>query len=390
MTESAKTWRPLAGVKVVELARILAGPWAGQTLADLGAEVIKVEAPAGDDTRAWGPYFMERAGKPISSYFVSANRGKMSVTADLGDPEDLAFVRALIAEADVVIENFKVGGLRKFGLDAATLRAAHPGLIYCSITGFGQDGPYAPRAGYDFIIQAMGGIMSLTGEADGEPQKPGVAYADIFTGLYGVIAILAALAERAETGRGRHLDMALFDSQAGVLANQAQTYLSSGKVPNRMGNAHPSLAPYQVFQAADGPLVIAVGNDGQFRRFCRIIGAEAMAEDPAYATNPARIANRAAMVPLLASRVAEWRTVELLAALEAAGVPGGPINTVDQVLADPQIRHRGMVLDTGADKSVRTPIVADGMPTAATRPAPGLGADNAAVRARVARPVDRT
>jgi crotonobetainyl-CoA:carnitine CoA-transferase CaiB-like acyl-CoA transferase len=310
MPDPENPWRPLAGVKVVELARILAGPWAGMTLADLGAEVVKVEAPAGDDTRTWGPYFYERAGKPISSYFIGVNRGKRSVTADLANPDDLAFVKALIAEADIVIENFKVGGLRKFGLDAATLRAAHPGLIYCSITGFGQDGPYAPRAGYDFIIQAMGGIMSLTGEADGEPQKPGVAYADIFTGLYGVIGILAALAERASTGKGRHLDMALLDSQTGVLANQAQAYLSSGKVPNRMGNAHPSLAPYQVFEAADGPLVIAVGNDGQFRRLCRVLGAEAMASDPDYATNPARISHREGMVPALASHVAKWTTAD--------------------------------------------------------------------------------
>ncbi len=390
MTNPEKTWRPLQGVKVVELARILAGPWAGQTLADLGADVVKVEAPTGDDTRAWGPYFYERDGKPISSYFIGVNRGKRSVTADLGNPDDLAFVKALIGEADVLIENFKVGGLKKFGLDAAAMRAANPRLIYCSITGFGQDGPYAHRAGYDFMIQAMGGIMSVTGDPDGEPQKAGVAYADIFTGLYAVIGVLGALEERRQTGAGRHLDMSLLDTQTGVLANQAQSYLSSGNVPTRVGNAHPSLAPYQAFEAADGRLVIAVGNDGQFRKLCGVLGTEALATHPDYATNPARISHRAGLIPALTAETRKWKVADLLAALEAVGVPAGPINTVDQVLADPQVRHRSMVIDTGRDRSVRTPIMADGMPTASLRPAPGLGADNAAVRAATGRDEDST
>ncbi len=390
MTNPEKTWRPLQGVKVVELARILAGPWAGQTLADLGADVVKVEAPTGDDTRAWGPYFYERDGKPISSYFIGVNRGKRSVTADLANPGDLAFVKALIGEADVLIENFKVGGLKKFGLDAAAMRAANPRLIYCSITGFGQDGPYAHRAGYDFMIQAMGGIMSVTGDPDGEPQKAGVAYADIFTGLYAVIGVLGALEERRQTGAGRHLDMSLLDTQTGVLANQAQSYLSSGNVPTRVGNAHPSLAPYQAFEAADGRLVIAVGNDGQFRKLCGVLGTETLATHPDYATNPARISHREGLIPALTAETRKWKVADLLAALEAVGVPAGPINTVDQVLADPQVRHRGMVIDTGRDRSVRTPIMADGMPTASLRPTPGLGADNTAVRAATGRDEDST
>ncbi|HEX7693911.1 MAG TPA: CaiB/BaiF CoA-transferase family protein, partial [Sphingomonas sp.] len=307
---------PLAGLKVIELARILAGPWAGQTLADLGAEVIKVESPEGDDTRKWGPPFVENPdGTHDAAYFHATNRGKRSVALDFRTPEGQAAVREMIADADVVIENFKVGGLAKYGLDFASLAAINPRLVYCSITGFGQDGPYAHRAGYDFIIQGMSGIMDLTGDPAGEPQKIGVAFADIFTGLYAVIAIQAALAMRERTGRGQHIDMALLDTMTGVLANQAMNYLVSGVSPTRLGNAHPNIAPYAAFPTADGWFILAVGNDGQFRRFCAIVGLDALGEDPRFATNPARVANRAELTKRVTEATLRFHRDDLLALL---------------------------------------------------------------------------
>ncbi|MGN6622030.1 MAG: CaiB/BaiF CoA transferase family protein [Sphingomonas sp.] len=368
---------PLAGLKVIELARILAGPWAGQTLADLGAEVIKVESPEGDDTRKWGPPFVENPdGSHDAAYFHATNRGKRSVAIDFRTAEGQAAVRALIADADVVIENFKVGGLAKYGLDYASLSAINPRLVYCSITGFGQDGPYAHRAGYDFIIQGMSGIMDLTGDPAGEPQKIGVAFADIFTGLYAVIAIQAALAMRERTGRGQHIDMALLDTMTGVLANQAMNYLVSGVSPTRLGNAHPNIAPYAAFPTADGWFILAVGNDGQFRRFCAIVGLDDLADDPRFATNPARVANRDELTARVTEATQRFHRDDLLALLEAQSVPAGPINTVAQAFADPQVRHRQMALtierEGGAVPGVRTPIRFSDADLVLDRPAPPL------------------
>lgn len=372
---------PLKGLRVLELARILAGPWIGQTLADLGAEVIKVESPQGDDTRQWGPPFIERAGEKAAAYFHACNRGKRSVTADFQNRNDLDLVRRLAADADVIIENFKVGGLSKFGLDYASLSAANPGLVYCSVTGFGQDGPYASRAGYDFLIQGMSGIMDLTGDPAGEPQKIGVAFADIFTGLYGVIAIQAALAERQRTGRGKHVDMALLDCMTGVLANQAMNYLASGVTPHRLGNAHPNIAPYQTFETADGWLIVAVGNDGQFARLCRVLRLDGAAADPRFATNAVRVENRDALTALLSERTKGWMRDDLLAALEKAVVPAGPINTVEDVLADSQIVHRGMQIAPDGVPGLRTPISFEAAPAPVSdRPSPTLGEHNAEIR----------
>jgi len=379
----ANTAPPLHGLKVLELARILAGPWAGQLLADLGADVVKVERPeAGDETRRFGPPFVPAAdgGHLSAAYFHSCNRGKRSITADFETDEGRALIRRLAANADVVIENFKAGSLAKYGLDYASLREVNPRLIYCSITGFGQTGPYRDRAGYDFIIQGMGGIMDLTGAADGEPMKVGVAFADIFTGLYAVIGIMAALRRRDETGAGAEVDMALLDAQTGVLANQAMNYLVSGKAPSRMGNSHPNLVPYQVFPVSDGQVIIAVGSDGQFRKLCAVLGAPALADDPLYATNAARVDNRGRLAPLLAELTACMTRAGLLDALEVRGVPAGPINSLDQVFADPQILARGMKVDLpsaaakgGVIPAVRTPIVIDGEPMVAGRPSPQLG-----------------
>jgi crotonobetainyl-CoA:carnitine CoA-transferase CaiB-like acyl-CoA transferase len=381
--------KPLAGLKVLELARVLAGPWAGQTLADLGAEVVKVERPgAGDDTRAWGPPFVEGVdGEPLdAAYFHACNRGKRSLAVDFERPEGREIVRRLAARADVLIENFKTGGLAKYGLDYASLRPLNPRLIYCSITGFGHDGPYAGRAGYDFIIQGMGGVMDLTGEPDGGPQKIGVAFADIFTGVYAVAAIEAALIGRAITGLGGEIDMALLDTQVGVLANQALNFLVSGVSPRRLGNAHPNIVPYQVFEAADGPLIIAAGNDRQTRHVCRILGLEGLAADPAYAANADRVRNREPFVAALAAAARSLPRAALLEALEAAGVPAGPINSVGQVFADPQVQARGMRLDLpatgargGSAPSVRSPLVIDGEPAAAETAAPRLGEHTDAV-----------
>jgi crotonobetainyl-CoA:carnitine CoA-transferase CaiB-like acyl-CoA transferase len=372
--------KPLAGLKVLELARILAGPWAGQTLADLGADVVKVEAPEGDDTRRWGPPFVEapEGGEASAAYFHATNRGKRSIVADFRKPEDQALVRRLASGADVLIENFKVGGLARHGLDYPALAALNPRLVYCSITGFGQTGPYAAFAGYDFMIQGMGGIMSLTGAPEGEPMKAGVAFADIFTGLYSVIAIQAALAERARTGKGAHIDMALLDSQVGVLANQAMNYLSTGKEPTRIGNAHTNIVPYQAFRARDQYLIIAVGNDRQFRALCRMLGDETLADHAEYATNAARVRNRTTLLERLVPLIAERDAADLLAALRDIGVPAGPINTLEQVFADPQVRHRGLRVEVDGVPGVRTPIVIDGEPAVAARGAPALGADASA------------
>lgn len=361
---------PLTGLKVVELARILAGPWAGQLLADLGAEVIKVERPgAGDDTRGWGPPF---ASDGSAAYFHSCNRGKTSVAIDLDSLEGQSEVRRLAGEADVLIENFKVGGLRKYGLDHQTLRAENPRLIYCSITGFGQDGPYAPRAGYDFMIQGMGGIMDLTGAPDGPPQKVGVAYADIFTGLYAANAILAALHGRERTGHGCHIDMALLDTQVAVLANQAMNYLVGGEPPRRMGNAHPNIAPYQTFAAADGHVIVAVGNDGQFARLCALLGAPALSDDARFGSNAERVQNRGALETALAPLIAGRQRDELLSAMASAGVPGGPINDLAQVFADPQVVARGLRIDRNGVPGVASPIVIDGERQVAGTGAPKL------------------
>lgn len=362
--------RPLKGLKVLELARILAGPWAGQLLADLGAEVVKVErAGAGDDTRQWGPPFAEDGA---AAYFHSCNRGKSSIAVDFDDPRDLEQVRKLAAETDVIIENFKVGGLKRFGLDYASVRAANPAILYCSITGFGQDGPYAPRAGYDFIIQGMGGIMSLTGEPDGPPQKTGVAFADIFTGVYSTVAILAALRERDRTGEGAHIDMALLDTQVAVLGNQALNWMVSGNVPNRMGNGHANLVPYQAFSAKDGDVIVAVGNDRQFERLCGILGLDALAADDRFRTNPGRVTNRAELIPLLERAIAPLDRSEFSEALEAAGIPAGPINDIAQVFDDPQVRHRGMKLGMNGMAGLASPIVIDGKRQVSDRPAPPL------------------
>ncbi|PSK86699.1 crotonobetainyl-CoA:carnitine CoA-transferase CaiB-like acyl-CoA transferase [Limimaricola soesokkakensis] len=371
--EEARAQAPLVGLRVVELARILAGPWAGQVLADLGAEVIKVEAPEGDDTRRWGPPWIETDGDRSAAYFHACNRGKKSVTADFRTPEGLALTRALIAGADVVIENFKVGGLARYGLDYDSLKAENPALVYCSITGFGQDGPYANRAGYDFLIQGMSGIMDLTGAPDGEPQKIGVAFTDIFTGLYSVIAIQAALAAREKTGRGQHIDMALMDCATGVLANQAMNFFATGTPPRRLGNAHPNIAPYQVFSAKDGDLILAVGNDGQFARACGVLGLDGLADDPRFATNGARVANRAALTEAMGAAFASWGRDAVLAALEAATVPAGPINRVDQVFDDPQVIARGLRIDPEGVPGLRSPIRFSESPLSLDRRAPRLG-----------------
>ncbi|MBE7184827.1 MAG: CoA transferase [Methylobacterium mesophilicum] len=369
---------PLHGLKVVELARILAGPWIGQTLADLGAEVIKVEAPEGDDTRRWGPPFITRERpdgsiEEVAAYFHAANRGKTSVSCDFGNPDDLARLKGLIAQADVVIENFKLGGLKKFGLDYESLSALNPRLVYASITGFGQDGPRAAQAGYDFLIQGMCGIMDLTGDPAGEPQKVGVAWIDIFTGLYGTVAVQAALAERERSGTGQHLDLSLLDCGVAVLANQATNFLLGGTVPTRLGNAHPNIVPYQVFPASDGHLIIACGNDRQFANLCRVLGLDGFASDPAYVTNGARVRNRAALCPLIASATEQRSRADLIGSFEKAGVPAGSINTVAEALAEPQIAARGMRIEPEGIAGLRTPIRFSRSPLSTERAAPMLG-----------------
>jgi len=383
---------PLSGLRVLELARILAGPWIGQTLADLGADVIKVESPDGDDTRRWGPPFVQDAeGRNVdAAYFHCCNRGKRSVVVDFRKLEGQEIVRRLAQRSDVVIENFKVGGLAKHGLDYASLRALNAGLIYCSITGFGQTGPYAPRAGYDFMIQGMGGIMDLTGEPDGFPQKIGVAFADIFTGTYGVIGILAALAQRERTGVGQHIDMALLDSMVGVLANQGLNYLTSQRAPRRLGNAHPNIVPYQVFAVSDGHVIIATGNDAHFVRLCTYLGCPQLASDPLYARNAVRVENRDRLCALLAERLASRRHDDVLRAMEELEIPAGPINNVADVFADPQVIHRQMQLQLqapwaagGSVPGIRTPIQFSEATLSLKRPSPRLGEHTAEVLAEI-------
>jgi crotonobetainyl-CoA:carnitine CoA-transferase CaiB-like acyl-CoA transferase len=370
-------------LRVLELARILAGPWAGQTLADLGADVVKVERKGtGDDTRGWGPPFVAAAdGAHVgAAYFHATNRGKRSIELDFESEDGRRIVRKLAARSDVLIENFKVGGLAKFGLDYKSLAPENPRLIYCSVTGFGQDGPYAQRAGYDLMAQGMGGFMDITGTPDGEPMRAGVPVADIMTGMYSVIGILAALAQRERTGRGCHVDTALVDTTVGVLANQALNFLVSGVVPKRIGNAHPNIVPYQVFPVADGHIIIATGNDSQFAKLCGVLGEPQIAKEAAYLTNADRLANRAELIAKLSALTGHVSRAGLLAKLEAVGVPAGPINNLAQVFADPQVIHRGMRIDppsaaakAGSIPGVRTPIVIDGAPMAAERPSPLLG-----------------
>jgi crotonobetainyl-CoA:carnitine CoA-transferase CaiB-like acyl-CoA transferase len=364
---------PLAGLRVIELARILAGPWAGQTLADLGADVIKVEAPEGDDTRKWGPPFITRDGETTAAYFHATNRGKRSITCDFRTVEGQALVRRLVADADIVIENFKVGGLAKYGLDWDSLRAVNPRLIYCSVTGFGQDGPYAHRAGYDFIIQGMAGLMSVTGAPGGQPQKVGVAVTDIVTGVYAVVAILAAVHQRHQTGQGQQIDMALMDVATAMMANQAMNYFATGKPPVMMGNAHPNLAPYAVFDCADGWIILATGNDGQYQRLCRLLGLEAMAHAPDYLTNADRLAHRDAMTDGLSTATRTWGRDALLAACEAAGVPAGPINDLADAFADPQVLARRLKIAPDGVPGVRSPMTFSAATLRLDRPAPRLG-----------------
>ncbi|WP_317056875.1 CaiB/BaiF CoA transferase family protein [Roseovarius rhodophyticola] len=367
---------PLAGLKVVELARILAGPWAGQTLADLGAEVVKVESPAGDDTRQWGPPFIEREGDRSAAYYHSCNRGKQSITVDFRTDEGQARVKDLVREADIVLENFKVGGLAKYRLDYESLSAINSKLIYCSITGFGQDGPYAHRAGYDYIIQGMSGIMSVTGDPEAQPIKVGVAIADLFTGVYATTAILSALHQRHSTGKGQHIDMALLDVALAVTANQAMNYLATGTPPGRLGNFHPNLSPYQVFDCADGHLIIAVGNDSQYVKFCSLLGCPELAEHPDYVTNAGRVTHRYTLTDALTEHTQKRTKAELLEACEAQGVPAGPINDLAEVLDDPQIKARGMQIDLDGVPGLRTPIKFSDADLALHRPSPKLGEDD--------------
>ncbi len=380
---------PLAGLRVLELARILAGPWAGQILADLGADVIKVERKGGgDDTRGWGPPFVPAAdgGHLGAAYFHGTNRGKRSIELDFETAEGQRIVKKLAARSDVLIENFKVGGLKKFGLDYASLSKEFPRLIYCSVTGFGQTGPYAARAGYDLMAQGMGGFMSLTGTAEGEPTRAGVPIADIITGVYSVVGILAALAERERTGRGTLVDTALVDTQVGVLSNQALNFLVTGELPVRIGNAHPNIVPYQVFPVADGHIIIATGNDSQYVKLCGVLGAPELADDPKYRDNKSRLAHRGELIARLSELTRRMTSADLLGKLEAVGVPAGPINTLDQVFADPQVVHRHMKLDLASEAAkggtipgVRTPIVIGGKPMASEHPSPRLGQHTAEI-----------
>ncbi|HYH42141.1 MAG TPA: CaiB/BaiF CoA-transferase family protein [Burkholderiales bacterium] len=358
---------PLEGIRVLDMSRILAGPWVGQLLADLGAEVIKIERPGvGDDTRAWGPPFLkdrEGADTRESAYFLSANRGKKSVTLDISKPEGQAIARELAAVSDILLENYKVGDLKRYGLAYDDLSASNPKLIYCSITGFGQTGPYRDRAGYDFMIQGTGGLMSFTGERDdapgGGPQKVGVAIADLMTGMYSSVAILAALHERTASGLGQYIDMALLDTQVAWLANQNANYLIGGEPPVRMGNAHPNIVPYQTFPTRDGDMILAIGNDNQFRKFCTAAGIGEVGADLRFADNITRVANRQACIAALAPAIKQKTTAEWIALLEPIGVPVGPINRLDQVYADPQVQHRGMKIDVPHPLSGSLPLVAN-------------------------------
>jgi crotonobetainyl-CoA:carnitine CoA-transferase CaiB-like acyl-CoA transferase len=352
---------PLKGIRVLDLTRVLAGPWATQMLADFGAEVIKIEKPSeGDDTRGWGPPFLKNAdgSSGDAAYFQSANRGKQSVCIDMAKPEGAELIKALAQKSDILIENFKVGGLKKYDLDYESLKAANPRLIYCSITGFGQTGPYANRAGYDFMIQGMSGVMSITGEPDGEPMKMGVAFSDVFAGLHAVIGIQAALFHRERTGQGQFIDISLLDSQVSVLANQALNYLVGGKVPQRLGNAHPNIVPYQTFETADGHIIMAVGNDRQYAEYCKIVGASELSSSP-YDTNRGRVENRTVLVPLLVPLMKKRTTAEWVTAFEAASVPCGPINNIDQMFANEQVLARGLQIGMTREDGVQVPGVAN-------------------------------
>ena len=375
---------PLDGIRVLDLSRVLAGPWCTQLLGDLGADVIKIERPgAGDDTRHWGPPWHGEGDKRVAAYFLSANRGKRSAAIDFATEKGAELVRRLAGQCDVVVENFKVGGLAKFGLDAASLCAANPRLIVASITGFGQDGPYSERAGYDFIIQGMGGMMSVTGHPDGElgggPMRAGVAIADLFTGMYACVAILAALHRREKTGEGAHIDMALFDTQLAMLANQAANALVSGDEPPRQGNTHPNIVPYQPFEAADRPIIIAVGNDRQFARLAEMCGHPEWASDERFATNGARVANRGEIVRLIGQCIAQKPAAEWFEKLDAAGIPAGPINRVGQALADVQAQHRAMVRTIGGVPLVGSPVRIDDERCDSELPPPALGEHTEAV-----------
>ena len=370
---------PLEGIKVVELARILAGPWAGQLLADLGADVIKVESEKGDDTRAWGPPFIERENDISASYFHGCNRGKKSVTVDLSTSKGQDRIKELVKNSDILIENFKVGGLKKYGLDYENLNAINRGLIYCSITGFGQDGPYATRAGYDYIIQGMSGLMSITGEPGGRPLKTGVAVTDIFTGIYASTAILAALHQRKETGRGQHIDMSLLDSAVAILANQGMNYLSTGSPPGRIGNFHPNLSPYQVFECSNGHIIIATGNDHQYQKLCSILQCPEHATDPKYETNAKRVENRYELDDIISQKTRNWEKLHLLKQCEENGIPAGPINSLDEVFADEHIIHRGMKLSLEGIPSIRSPIKFSESELVLDKPSPNLGEHNSVI-----------
>jgi crotonobetainyl-CoA:carnitine CoA-transferase CaiB-like acyl-CoA transferase len=378
--------KALGHIRVLDLSRVLAGPWCSQNLADLGADVIKVERPgAGDDTRAWGPpYAPDRAGRPTTeaAYYLSANRGKRSVTVDIAAPEGQALLRELARHSDVVLENFKVGQLERYGLDYASLKAIKPDIVYCSVTGFGQDGPYAHRAGYDFLIQGMGGLMSVTGERDGVPgggpQKVGVALTDLMTGMYATVAVLAALTHRDRTGEGQYIDMALLDTQVAMLANVGSNYLNSGKRPQRWGNAHANIVPYQTFACFDGHIIVTAGNDGQFRKFVEAGGRPGLAQDERFATNPLRVKHRDVLVPLLEDMVREHRRDEWIARLEAVGVPCGPINSLDEVFENEQVRARGVQVElphpeAGKVKLVRSPMRMSTLSTTSETAPPLLG-----------------
>ena len=379
---------PLAGIRVLDLSRVLAGPWCTQLLADLGADVIKIERPGvGDDTRHWGPPWHGEGEDRVAAYFLAANRGKRSAAIDFSQPDGAAQVRRLAAKSDVVVENFKVGALAKFGLDAATLRAANPRLIYASITGFGQDGPYKDRAGYDYIIQGMSGLMSITGQPDGvpggEPMRVGVAVIDLFTGMYTASAILAALVRRGVTGQGAHIDSALFDTSLAILGNQASNALVSGEDPPRQGNTHPNIVPYQPFQTADQPLIIAVGNDRQFAKLAAILGASEWAADERFASNAARVSHRAELIPLIEARLKQRPAADWFAKLDPAGIPAGPINTVRQALGDPQAAYRNMLQQMDRFRLVGSPLRIDGQRTDAGLPPPRLGEHTAEVLAEL-------
>ncbi|NDR56696.1 MULTISPECIES: CaiB/BaiF CoA transferase family protein [Aliiruegeria] len=400
MTETPKTapGAALSGLRVLDMTRILAGPWATQILADMGAEVIKIERPGvGDDTRSWGPpNVTDQQGRDRgAAYFHSANRSKKSVTVDMVRPEGQRVLKALAGRCDVVIENFKVGGLAKYGLDYASIEAIKPDIVYCSITGFGQTGPYANRAGYDFLIQAMGGLMSVTGQADGtpgaEPIKVGVALTDVLTGLYAVIGILSALRHRDATGEGQHIDMSLLDVQVATLANQAMNFLATGTSPGRLGNAHPSIVPYQAFAASDGHVILAVGNDGQFARFCEAAGAPGLATDERFATNPGRVRHRDVLIPILQGLMSGRSMDDWITTLNAANVPVGPINSIERVFADPHVRFRGLQTypttpDGDALVGVGSPLKLSRTPAVAPLAAPDLGADTGAVLSRLLDP----